>query len=139
MLENIKQRSDIMEEKELLEELIEITRDGFGSVKLLPETIKKNSEGAYLCILETLEEKAKKDYIDSQSIADFKKNNLSVRIELITCKDKVCIKEISLIKNETQILILQGLMNVYLKNLIDKIGPKLPEIILKKLQEQKSK
>ncbi|MFW5788219.1 MAG: hypothetical protein ACOC4G_13780 [Bacillota bacterium] len=128
-----------MEEKELLEELIEITRDGFGSVKLLPETIKKNSEGAYLCILETLEEKAKKDYIDSQSIADFKKNNLSVRIELITCKDKVCIKEISLIKNETQILILQGLMNVYLKNLIDKIGPKLPEIILKKLQEQKSK
>ncbi|MFW5788013.1 MAG: hypothetical protein ACOCV3_07065 [Halanaerobiales bacterium] len=127
-----------MKKKELIDKLLEITNDGFTSVKLLPETIKKHSEEAYSCILETLEEKAKKSYIESQNIADFKDNNLLVRIEFMSSPKKAGIKDISLMKNDEKILILQGIMNVYIGTLIDKIGQELPEIILKRLQEQKS-
>ena len=132
-----------MRKQELLDKLIEITNEGFTFVKLSPETIKKHSEEAYSCILEalleTLKEKAKKSYIDSQDIADFKNDNLSVRIEFMSSKTKVGIKDISLIQDGEQILILQGIMNINLENLIEKMGQKLPEIILRRLQEQKSK
>ena len=126
-----------MEKEELLDELIKITNKGFTSVKLLPDTIEKHSEEAYSCILEALEEKAEKSYIKSQDITDFEDNN-SVRIEFMSGKTKVGIKEVSLIQDDEQILILQGIMNINLENLIDKTGHKLPEIILKRLQEQKS-
>lgn len=126
-----------MKKQELLDKLIKITNEGFTSVKLLPETIKKYSEEAYSCILETLEEKAKKTYIEAQDIIDFKDNSLSVRIEFMSIPKKVGIKDISLIKNGEQILILQGIMNLYIETLIDKMGQELPEKILKSLQEQK--
>jgi len=126
-----------MEKKELIYELIEITNDGFRSVKLLPETIKKHGEEAYFCILEKLEEKVKQSYIDSEDITDFENNNLLVRIEFMSGKTKVGIKDISLIKDGEQILILQGIMNLTLENLIEKTGKELAEKILNKLQKLK--
>ena len=128
-----------MRKQELLDKLIEITNEGFTSVKLLPDTIKKHSEEAYSCILETLKEKAKKSYIKSHDITDFENNNLSVRIEFMSSPKKVGIKEISLIRDGNQIIILQHVMNVNIKTLIDITGKKLSIIILEKLEEQKSK
>ncbi|MFW5988392.1 MAG: hypothetical protein ACOCQA_03025 [bacterium] len=127
-----------MKKKELIDKLMEITNDGFTSVKLLPETINKYSEEAYSCILETVTKKANKPYLDSLYLEDFKQNKLVIRIEFMTGKNEVGIKDISLMKNDEKILILQGIMNVYIGTLIDKIGQELPEIILKRLQEQKS-
>jgi len=126
-----------MEKEKLLEKLIKITNEGFTSVKLIPATIKKYSEEAYSCILETLKEKAQKSYIDSQKIADFENDNLSVKIEFISSPKKAGIKEMSLLQDGEQILVLQGIMNINLENLIESTGQELPEIILKRLQEQK--
>ena len=128
-----------MEKKELIDELIKMTNKGFTSVKLLPEIIKKHSEEAYSCILEALEEKAKKSYIKSHDITDFENNNLSVRIEFMSSPKKVGIKEISLIRNGNQIIILQHVMNVNIKTLIDRAGKELSKLILERLEEQKSK
>ena len=128
-----------MRKQELLDKLIEITNEGFTSVKLLPDTIKKHSEEAYSCILEALEEKVEKSYIKSQDITDFEDNILSVRIEFMSSPQKVGIKEISLIRDGNQIIILQHVMNVNIKRLIDITGKKLSIIILEKLEEQKSK
>ena len=128
-----------MEKKELIEELIEITNEGFTTVKLIPKTIKKHSDEAYSCILEALEEKAKKSYIKSHDITDFENNNLSVRIEFMSSPKKVGIKEISLIRNGNQIIILQHVMNVNIKTLIDRAGKELSKLILERLEEQKSK
>ena len=126
-----------MEKKELIEKLIKITNEGFTTVKLIPDIIKKYSEEAYSCILETLKEKAKKSYIDSQDIVDFKNDNLSIKIEFISSPKKAGIKEMSLLRDDEQILVLQGVMNVNLETLINKTDKNLSRKILKRLQKQK--
>ena len=126
-----------MEKKELIEKLIKITNEGFTTVNLLPETFKKYSKEAYSCILDTLKEKAQKSYIDSQKIADFENDNLSVKIEFISSPKKAGIKEMSLLQDGEQILVLQGIMNVNLETLINKTDKNLSRKILKRLQKQK--
>ncbi|MFW6270713.1 MAG: hypothetical protein ACOC4G_11605 [Bacillota bacterium] len=126
-----------MKRKELIAKLIKLTNKGFNSVKLLPKTVKKYSNEAYSCILETVTKKANKPYLDSLDLEDFKQNKLVIRIEFMTGKTKIGIKEISLMKDGEKILVLQGIMNVNIKTLINKTGQELPELILKRLQEQK--
>ncbi len=126
-----------MNKKELLEKLIEITNEGFTSVNLLPKTIKEYNEEAYCCILETLEEKVRKSYIDTEDIVDFINNNMFLKVEFISSQNNAGIKEISLVRSGEQILILQGIMNINIDTLIDKTGKELAEKILNKLQKVK--